>query len=74
MRECLALLDQLADPLTAISNYVEAAFRLQGSDSQSAREKLGDVLDKCREQIVRANQLRLQLYDQLRDDERATGE
>ena len=51
----LELARELANPLTATSNYLNAAIRLHREHTQSAPTKLSDVLAKSRDQIERAS-------------------
>ena len=57
-REVLPLLEDLADPLTAIACYVDAAVDLQQSGAYLTREELAEILGKIRSQIVRAAEIR----------------
>ncbi len=63
---CLAFIHELAEPLTAIGNFLEAANRLHNADSRSAREKLTEVFEKSQIQAKRANEILRQLRDLLR--------
>lgn len=68
---CLALIHELAEPLTAIGNYLDAGLRLFAADSRSAREKLGEVLEKSQIQVSRADEVLRQLRDLLRPEKGA---
>jgi two-component system, LuxR family, sensor kinase FixL len=68
---CLALVHELAEPLTAIGNYLDAAIRLYDADTRSALEKLGEVLEKSQTAVSRANETLRQLRDLLRHKEGA---
>ncbi len=63
---CLALVQELAEPLTAIGSYLDAASRLHDADSQSERIKLGEALEKMQTQVARADAILRQLRDLLR--------
>jgi two-component system sensor kinase FixL len=63
---CLTVVHELAEPLTAIGNYLEAASRLHDADTRSAREKLPEVFEKSRMQVARADEILRQLRDLLR--------
>ena len=68
---CLALVHELAEPLTAIGNYLDAAIRLHDADTRSAREKLGEVLEKSQTAVSRADEILRRLRDLLRHKEGA---
>ena len=61
---CRALLQKLAEPLTALTNYVEAARRLHRSEG-APRAELGAALDKADAQISRMHDLLRQMRDVL---------
>jgi len=65
-RSCLALVHELAEPLTAIGNYLQAIFRLDEVDTRSARAELRETLDKLQTQASRANEIQRRLRDLLR--------
>jgi hypothetical protein len=52
---CNALVQAMTEPLTAISNYLEAARVLSHSDAAEVREQLGGVIEKAQAQVARAN-------------------
>ena len=52
---CNALVQAMAEPLTAISNYLETARVLSHSEAAAAREQLGEVLERTRDEVARAN-------------------
>lgn len=68
---CLALVHELAEPLTAIGNYLDAAKRLFDADVQSAQENLGKVLEKSQTQVSRADEILERLRDLLRHEKGA---
>ncbi len=63
---CLALVQELAEPLTAIGSYLDAISRLRDADNQSARNKLGEAMEKMQTQVARADAIQRQLRDLLR--------
>ncbi|MGO8914283.1 MAG: hypothetical protein ACLQJR_00070 [Stellaceae bacterium] len=63
---CLAIVQDLAEPLTALGNYLEAASRLHEADTRSAQIKLGEVIDRSRAQASRAADILRRLRDLLR--------
>jgi len=63
---CLTLIGELAEPLTAIADYLEAGSLLHDADTGSAREKLAEVFEKSRIQVARADEILRQLRDLLR--------
>jgi len=52
---CAALVQAMAEPLTAIGNYLEAARTLSHRDAAAVHAQLGEILDKAHEQVLRAN-------------------
>ena len=52
---CNALVQAMAEPLTAISNYLATARVLSHSEAAAVREQLGEVLEKARAEVARAN-------------------
>jgi len=70
----LELVPELAGALTAISNYVDAALRLDAADTRSARAKLRETLEKCQAQVLRADEMFRKLRDLLRDDKRTANQ
>ncbi len=47
--------NEMAEPLTAISNYLAAAIRLHNADTSAARAQLGRVLEQTQAQASRAD-------------------
>lgn len=56
---------ELAEALTAIGNYVEAATRLDAADTPSARTRLCRALQESQMQLSRADDLLRQLRARL---------
>lgn len=73
-RSSLALLHELAEALTAITGYVEAARHLHDADPPSARTKLREALEKSLAQLSRADGVVRRLRTQLRDEKEAADE
>ncbi len=67
-KACLPFVHELAEPLTAIANHLEAASRLHDADTRSAREKLAEVFEKSWIQVERADEILRQLRDLLRSE------
>lgn len=65
---CIALVHKLAEPLTAIANYLEAAARLHRADSSSARSRIAELVEKSGRESARANEILRQMRDLLRRD------
>jgi phosphoglycerate-specific signal transduction histidine kinase len=65
------LLHELTEALTAITNYLEAANRLDDANTSSARTKLGEALDKSLAQLSRASGVLRRLRALLRDEKGA---
>jgi phosphoglycerate-specific signal transduction histidine kinase len=63
---CLTFVGELAEPLTAIADYLEAASLLHDADTRSAHEKLAEVFEKSRIQVARADEILRRLRDLLR--------
>jgi len=57
----------LAEVLTAIGNYLDAAIRIEAADTRSARVRLRESLEKSRAQLLRADEILRRLRDLLRD-------
>ncbi len=68
-RSPLALVHELAEALTAIGNYVEAATRLDAADTLSARNRQRRALQESQTQLSRADGLLRQLRARLRNVE-----
>ena len=58
---------KLAEVLTAIGNYLEAAIRLEATDTRSARMRLREALQKGHAQLLQADEILRRLRDLLRD-------
>jgi hypothetical protein len=52
---CNKLVHSMAEPLTAIGNYIEAARVLSHSDAEALHARLGEILKKAHDEVVRAN-------------------
>ena len=57
---CEALIQEMAEPLTALSNYLEAARHLTSGDA-STRADLAAILENGLAQLSRANQVLQQM-------------
>jgi hypothetical protein len=64
-RACLALVQHMAEPLTAIASYLEAASHLHRANTSSARTQLVEVIEKSRAQVARADEILRQMRDLL---------
>ncbi len=51
---CNKLVHSMAEPLTAIGNYIEAARVLSHGDAAAVHAPLGDVLAKAHNEVERA--------------------
>ncbi len=58
---------KLAEVLTAIGNYLDAAIRLEATDTRSARMRLREALQKSHAQLLQADETLRRLRDLLRD-------
>ena len=67
----LELFGDLAEALTVIGNYVDAALRLDVTDTRSARAKLREALEKTQAQVLRADETFRKLRDLVRDQKEA---
>jgi hypothetical protein len=72
-QSCLARVRELAEPLTAIANYLEAATLLHGHDSRSAWVKLGEIFEKSKAQVARADEGLRKLRDLLQHEKGTPG-
>jgi hypothetical protein len=70
-RASLALVNELSEALTALTNYLEAASRLDAADTRSARRRQSEALEKGLAQLSRADGLLRRLRGLLRDQKRA---
>jgi hypothetical protein len=70
-RASLALVNELSEALTALTNYLEAASRLDAPNTQSARRRQSEALEKGLAQLSRADGLLRRLRSLLRDQKRA---
>jgi two-component system, LuxR family, sensor kinase FixL len=68
-RSSLALVHELAEPLTAITNYLEAALYLHDHEPQSARTKRREALERSLAEISRADDLLHRLRTLLHSDD-----
>ena len=59
--ECEALVHKMAEPLTALTAYIEAALHLNETGATSARADLAGILSKTQAQIARATEVLQQL-------------
>jgi hypothetical protein len=64
---CLALVQEMAEPLTALANYLEAASRLHRDDIPSERTKLGEIIGKSQAQVLRADEILHRMRDLVRE-------
>jgi hypothetical protein len=53
---CLMRVRELTEPLTAIASYLEAATLLHRHDSRSAWVTLGEIFEKSKAQVARADE------------------
>jgi two-component system, LuxR family, sensor kinase FixL len=56
-RSSLGLVHELAEPLTAVTNYLEAALCLHDNEPRSAPTKLREALERSLAEISRADDL-----------------
>ncbi len=54
---CKMLVHSMAEPLTAIGNYIEAARVLSHSDASTVHARLGEVLEKAHNEVNRAGRI-----------------
>jgi phosphoglycerate-specific signal transduction histidine kinase len=54
---CNKLIHSMAEPLTAIGNYVEAARVLSRSDAAAVHAQIDEVLKKAQNEVDRANRV-----------------
>ncbi len=73
-RSSVALLHELAEALTAITSYVEAASHLHDTDPPSGRTRLRQALEKSLAQLSRADGVVRRLRTLLRDEKEAADE
>jgi hypothetical protein len=67
----LALVNEMSDALTALTNYLEAASRLDAADTGLVRRRQSEALEKALAQVSRADGLLRRLRSLLRDQKRA---
>jgi hypothetical protein len=53
---CSKLVHSMAEPVTAIGNYIEAAMRvLSQGDAAEVHARLGEIIEKAQKEVVRAS-------------------
>ena len=62
---CRALVHEMAERLTAISNYLEAATRLRSSNTPATRMQLDEVMGKGLAEVLQANEVLRQMRETL---------
>lgn len=63
---CLSLVQDMSEPLTAITNYLEAASRLHLADTTSARTQLGEIIEKSLSEVRHADEILRKMRDLVR--------
>jgi hypothetical protein len=61
----IALVQQMAAPLTALENYLGVASRLNRADTPASRRRLADAIMRSNIEVAKANLILQQMRDLL---------